>query len=305
MIEAAFRGSRQKIFSRAEIGRLIDLNTDAWLVTAPSANGKSTVKRKGQTIPSTSDGQNAILKALLEHTKLQRVRMPFPYRTDTRFTWDEVPTYELIQSLSSRRIFQSLHRHALARPNRSASKNDLFQRGATSVCRRRKAIARRHRPAFRGKCRTSNNVITFRDLRICRLNGGNTHQLGVVDFKTENGEKIRITDVDARSSMLSCAPSTPAASAKSQGHSALLRTGSVKKLAEYLRKLNFTYPYHQAIGFYLEHAGNYKASQIKLMQRFPIEYDFYLNYQLKNPAHNESGSYSRHSGSSCWHFLAT
>jgi hypothetical protein len=62
---------------------------------------------------------------------------------------------------------------------------------------------------------------------------------------------------------------------------------SVKKLAEYLRKLNFTYPYHQAIGFYLEHAGTYKAADIKLMQRFPIEYDFYLNYQLKNPAHNE------------------
>mgnify|MGYP000533613284 CR=1 FL=1 len=62
---------------------------------------------------------------------------------------------------------------------------------------------------------------------------------------------------------------------------------SINKLAAYLRTLNFTYPYHQAIGFYLERAGDYSDSQINLIRQFPIEFDFYLTYQMKNPDYNE------------------
>jgi predicted transcriptional regulator of viral defense system len=287
-IETAFRGSPQRIFSSSEIGRFIDQNKDAWLVTGTQANGKSTIKRKGQLIPLNSDGQTAILNALLEHTKLQRVRMPFPYRTDTRFTWDEAPTFELIQSLDANGYFShytAMHLHGLTdqipktiyfnvEQPASAGGGKLSQEGIDR--------------AFRGKCRTSNNVITFGDMRICRLNGGNTHQLGVVDFKTDEGEKIRITDTERTLIDAVVRPVYAGGIGEvAEAFRAATDKVSIKKLAEYLRRLNFTYPYHQAIGFYLEHAGTYKGADIKLMQRFPIEYDFYLNYQLKNPAHNK------------------
>jgi len=38
----------------------------------------------------------------------------------------------------------------------------------------------------------------------------------------------------------------------------------------------------EAIGFYLEKAG-YKDSQIKLLNKFAIKYDFYLTHQMKEP----------------------
>jgi predicted transcriptional regulator of viral defense system len=142
--------------------------------------------------------------------------------------------------------------------------------------------------AFQAKCRTSNNVITFRDVRICRLNGGNTHQLGVIDFKTDSGEKIRVTDIERT---LIDAVVRPVYAGGIGEIAEAFRIAadriSIKRAAEYLRKLNFTYPYHQVIGFYLERAGVYKASQIDLMRKFPIEFDFYLNYQIKNPVYNE------------------
>ena len=62
----------------------------------------------------------------------------------------------------------------------------------------------------------------------------------------------------------------------------------MNRLAATLKKLNYIYPYHQAIGFYLEKAG-YKKSLINLLQDFEIKYDFYLTYQIKD---KESLKYS-------------
>jgi hypothetical protein len=45
--------------------------------------------------------------------------------------------------------------------------------------------------------------------------------------------------------------------------------------------LAFTYPYHQAIGFYLEHSGAYRESQIELLRQFPMEFDFYLTHAMR------------------------
>ena len=49
----------------------------------------------------------------------------------------------------------------------------------------------------------------------------------------------------------------------------------------YLFKLKHVYPYHQAIGFYLEKA-EYKANQIALVEKIEMKNDFYLDYQMKN-----------------------
>ena len=57
---------------------------------------------------------------------------------------------------------------------------------------------------------------------------------------------------------------------------------SVNKLTAYLRKLRYVYPYHQAVGFYMERAG-YDEALLKLLDQFPVEYDFYLEHAMKSP----------------------
>lgn len=56
---------------------------------------------------------------------------------------------------------------------------------------------------------------------------------------------------------------------------------SVNRLASYLKRLHYTYPYHQAIGFYMERTGKYSETQLALLRQFDIEYDFYLAHKLK------------------------
>jgi hypothetical protein len=50
--------------------------------------------------------------------------------------------------------------------------------------------------------------------------------------------------------------------------------------------MDYIYPYHQVLGFYLEKAG-YKESQLKILDNMDIEYDFYLNYKMENPSFSE------------------
>jgi len=53
------------------------------------------------------------------------------------------------------------------------------------------------------------------------------------------------------------------------------------KLDSYLDDLNYTYPYHQLVGFYLERAG-YTKSKLKPFIKKTSEFKFYMTYNLSN-----------------------
>jgi predicted transcriptional regulator of viral defense system len=61
---------------------------------------------------------------------------------------------------------------------------------------------------------------------------------------------------------------------------------SPEKLRSYLSKLNYTYPYHQAIGFYLERAG-FSDAELSKFEDPGIRYKFYLDRDII------SGSFSK------------
>jgi predicted transcriptional regulator of viral defense system len=62
---------------------------------------------------------------------------------------------------------------------------------------------------------------------------------------------------------------------------------SVEQMATMLQTLDYTYPYHQAIGFYLERSGYYDDASIKLFHEFPKEFDFYLANGMKSTAYSK------------------
>jgi hypothetical protein len=50
-----------------------------------------------------------------------------------------------------------------------------------------------------------------------------------------------------------------------------------------LRRFDYTYPYHQSIGFYLKRAEYAEAKQV-LARADGVKFDFHLCHGLKNPA---------------------
>jgi hypothetical protein len=55
----------------------------------------------------------------------------------------------------------------------------------------------------------------------------------------------------------------------------------------FLRKLKYVYPYHQAIGFYLERSGAYKQKTMDLLRQFERKFDFYLTHGMVDRVYSE------------------
>lgn len=135
--------------------------------------------------------------------------------------------------------------------------------------------------AFSKPMRTTNNFTVFEGRKLYLINGKHTDNLGVFN---ENG--VRFTNIERTLIDIAVRPEY------SGGIFEVLEiyknaqgVASVNKIYSYLKKLNHMYPYHQAVGFYLERAG-YKESALKLMEKLPITYNFYLTYEMKNKAYS-------------------
>ncbi|MBK6825605.1 MAG: hypothetical protein IPG86_01350 [Chitinophagaceae bacterium] len=132
--------------------------------------------------------------------------------------------------------------------------------------------------AFKGKARRSGSVYTIGNDKCILLGGKFTRQLGVI-------KKDEVTVTDPERTLLD-AVVRPFYAGGAQTVLDIYRTAkgqiSVPTLIEYLNEINFAYPYHQAIGFYLEKAG-YRG---KALTRLDMNYDktkFYLDYEMNSP----------------------
>lgn len=47
-----------------------------------------------------------------------------------------------------------------------------------------------------------------------------------------------------------------------------------------LKKIKYVYPYHQAVGFYMQRAG-FDDAALNKMKKLGLKYDFYLDYAMK------------------------
>jgi predicted transcriptional regulator of viral defense system len=136
--------------------------------------------------------------------------------------------------------------------------------------------------AFRQKCRVTTNMVNFQDHRICILNGRNTRQSGVIEWTTNDGANVRVTDIERTLIDATVRPIySGGVQEVAKAFEAARDQVQISRLAAMLRKLKFLYPYHQAIGYYLERAGEYRTAQLDLLRSFKMEFDFYLTHAMK------------------------
>jgi predicted transcriptional regulator of viral defense system len=140
--------------------------------------------------------------------------------------------------------------------------------------------------AFSKPMRKTNHIAFFNDFNAYMLNGKNTERVGITEIEIDD-EILSITDIERTLVDVSIRPGYGGGVEEILG--AYIRAKgeiSINRLLAYLRKMDYIYPYHQVLGFYLEKAG-YKESQLKLLESMNIEYNFYLNYNMEKPSFSE------------------
>ncbi|WP_162428186.1 type IV toxin-antitoxin system AbiEi family antitoxin domain-containing protein [Pontibacter pudoricolor] len=130
--------------------------------------------------------------------------------------------------------------------------------------------------AFSKPQRRASSSASYGDYTFLVLNGMFTNRLGVysVDHISVTNIERTLIDITVRPSYAGGVFSVLEAYKR-----ALEQGVSINKLIAILDKMDFIYPYHQSIGFYLERAG-YNGKKLEELRSRSKKFDFYLTYEI-------------------------
>lgn len=137
--------------------------------------------------------------------------------------------------------------------------------------------------AFNKPPRITTNKRVYKRFTINQINGQSQHSIGIVPFR----EVYTVSDIER--TLIDIAVRPFYSGGVTQVLGAFRNAISIidpEKLFDYYSKMHFSYPYHQAIGFYLEKAG-YSESDYRRFLELPMNLNFYLTYNMVSKDYSE------------------
>jgi hypothetical protein len=268
-VTAHFEHSAARVYSRVDLASILDANRDRWKFA------------QGTTV-------RAFIAFLLEKTKLREIRLySRKYPALLRYSWGEPSPYQL--GLSARGEAYLSHGSAVF----LHSLTDKFPK---TVYINREQSAKPRPPSltqealsrsFSAKQRRSNYIFEYGDWRFILLSGKSTGRLGVQQMKGPEGEALECTCLERTLIDIVVRPAYAGGVYEVLEAFRTARTRmSTEKLKGLLKKLDYVYPYHQAIGFYMERAG-YSRKLCGQLREFGLPYDFYLVNGMADVDYND------------------
>ena len=215
---------------------------------------------------------NQIIKRLKENLGLKEVTFKFPSRTETRFVLGRVTPYQLVQALKPYAHFahgSAIYIHGLSSDipeilqinveqgrDHSRNRGSLTQVGIDQ--------------AFSNKSRVSNEIAEQGGIKVRITHGQKTNGLGVVERSGPNREQVRVTNMERTLIDIAVRPIYAGGPANVlNAYRAARGAFSVKKLADILKTMDFVYPYHQSIGWYLATSQACSGEELKILRQIP------------------------------------
>jgi predicted transcriptional regulator of viral defense system len=129
--------------------------------------------------------------------------------------------------------------------------------------------------AFNKPQRKASSKAIYNEHTFIILNGMFTNRLGVYSL-----DNIPVTNIERTLIDIAVRPSYAGGvySVLETYKNAITKI-SINKLIATLDNMNFIYPYHQSIGFYLERAG-YDGKRLEDLRKRKKEFNFYLTYEM-------------------------
>jgi hypothetical protein len=134
--------------------------------------------------------------------------------------------------------------------------------------------------AFANSQRSSTYIFTHDGYRFVLLSGKSTNRLEVSELKGPQGELVDTTKLERTLIDIAVRPAYAGGVFEVvKAYRAAKDRVSVNTLVATLKQLGYVYPYHQAVGFYLQRAG-FEAVKLEKLKQLGLNFDFYLSHKM-------------------------
>ncbi len=272
-IETFFKNNNQNIYSPTALEGIFHSSNDEWHLSA-----------------STTAKQ--FVDFLLEKSILKKIILSFPTQSVIRYVYGEEITkyiYQLALSLKQKSYishYSAIFLNDLTeqipknifvtfeQPRKASQDNSLTQEKIDE--------------AFKKPIRKTVNVAQFGDFNITLLNGQFTNQAGVLKKKENDRDIVSITNLERTLIDAAVRPEYSGGVLEVlKAYKNASNLVQINKLKAYLKQIDFIYPYHQAIGFYLEQSGIADKRLAHIENNFEKKFDFYLAHNMQDMLYSQ------------------
>lgn len=263
-IQRVFEETRQRVFTRDRINEILQEHAPEWRLPI-----------------SVTTGQ--FIQFLVDNTPLKEALLESEsYSNAARYTWgDDVSPFELALSLREKGYLSHgtavfLHGLTLELPKTIYLNTEQTPKPRSGGSLTQERIDW----AFGRQQRTSNDTLLYGGYRFVRVSGKATGRLEVGTISGPHGETLEVTKLERTLIDIAVRPAYGGGVYKvAEAFQSAKDRMSVNTLVATLKKLDHIYPYHQAIGFYMQRAG-YEPRRLEPLRKLGMKVDFYLTHGM-------------------------